>query len=183
MSPLRRFAPALPEGEPRAWWVSVDGRRGKDAVGVDGRRESDWLLQLRISLHEDRKLSLRQSLTAFGGAPFAQGSLSRYHAFGLIDNPKFFPPSIDTHRTLASSSIYRHPPSPWLSLRESWREAPERAHCTDSTHKLPTDTPHRSPIRNCIPARTVCTSLSPSLREVPLRSGEARAGWKLQAAA
>ena len=24
VSPLRRFAPALPEGEPRAWWASVD---------------------------------------------------------------------------------------------------------------------------------------------------------------
>ena len=37
VSPLRRFAPALPEGEPRAWWVSTDGGRGKGAVGVDGR--------------------------------------------------------------------------------------------------------------------------------------------------
>ena len=36
MSPLRRFAPALPEGEPRAWWVSVDGGRAKGAVGIDG---------------------------------------------------------------------------------------------------------------------------------------------------
>jgi hypothetical protein len=31
---------------------------------------------------------LQQSLTAFGGAPFAQGSLSRYHAFGLLNKPK-----------------------------------------------------------------------------------------------
>ena len=36
-------------------------------------------------------------------------------------------------------------------------------------------------IRNCIPARTVCTSLSPSLREVPLPEGEARAVSKLKA--
>ena len=36
VSPLRRFAPALPEGEPRAWWVSMDGGRAKGAVGVDG---------------------------------------------------------------------------------------------------------------------------------------------------
>ncbi|MBQ2445095.1 MAG: hypothetical protein II272_01510, partial [Oscillospiraceae bacterium] len=70
-------------------------------------------------------------------------------------------------------SVYRYPPSPWLSLRESWREAPERDHCTDSTDKLPSDPLHRFLIRNCIPARTVCTSLSPSLREVPLPEGEA----------
>ena len=37
VSPLRRFAPALPEGEPRAWWVSIDGGRAKDAVGIDRR--------------------------------------------------------------------------------------------------------------------------------------------------
>ncbi|MBQ2445671.1 MAG: hypothetical protein II272_04440, partial [Oscillospiraceae bacterium] len=62
----------------------------------------------------------------------------------------------------------------WLSLRESWREAPERAHCTDSTDKLPSDPLHRFLIRNCIPARTVCTSLSPSLREVPLPKGRGK---------
>ena len=33
---------------------------------------------------------------------------------------------------------------------------------------------------NCIPARTVYTSLSPSLREVPLPEGEARATCKLK---
>ena len=98
-------------------------------------------------------------------------------------NLKFSTLSIDTHQALGSPSIHRCSPCPWLSLRESWREAPERAHCTNSTKKLPTDPPHRFFIRNCIPPRTVCTSLSPSLREVPLRSGEARAGWKLQAAA
>ena len=31
--------------------------------------------------------------------------------------------------------VHRHPPHPWLSLRESWRGAPERDRCTDSTHK------------------------------------------------
>ena len=49
------------------------------------------------------------------------------------DKPKFILPSTDAHRTLVSPTIHRHPPHPWLSLRESWREAPERAHCTDST--------------------------------------------------
>ena len=53
------------------------------------------------------------------------------------------PPSIDAHRTLGAPSVHRCPPSPWLSLRESWREAPERAHCTDSTHKLPKESLHR----------------------------------------
>ena len=60
-------------------------------------------------------------------------------------------------QALASPSIYRHPPSSWLSLRESWREAPERAHRTDSTDKLPSDPPHRFLIRNCILPPTVCT--------------------------
>ena len=51
VSPLRRFAPALPEGEPRVRWVSVDGEgreeghrqnrgKGEDApvtkVGIEG---------------------------------------------------------------------------------------------------------------------------------------------------
>ena len=40
VSPLRRFAPALPEGEPRAWWASMDGGRAKGAVGIDEWRES-----------------------------------------------------------------------------------------------------------------------------------------------
>ena len=84
-------------------------------------------------------------------------------------------PSIDARHALGSPSGHRCSPCPWLSLRESWREAPERAHCTNSTHKLPTDPPYRSLIQNCIPPRTVCTSLSPSLREVPLPEGEARA--------
>ena len=34
VSPLRRFAPALPEGEPRAWWALMVGWRDKGAVGV-----------------------------------------------------------------------------------------------------------------------------------------------------
>ncbi len=37
VSPLSRFAPALPEGEPRAWWVSMDSGKAKAAVGVDRR--------------------------------------------------------------------------------------------------------------------------------------------------
>ena len=36
VSPLRRFAPARPSGEPRAWWMSIDGGRVKGSVGVDG---------------------------------------------------------------------------------------------------------------------------------------------------
>ena len=95
--------------------------------------------------------------------------------------PSALPPTTDTHQALGSPSDHRCPPSPWLSLRESWREAPERAHRTNSTHKLPTDPLHRSLIRNCIPPRTVCTSLSPSLREVPLPEGEARAVCELKA--
>ena len=75
--------------------------------------------------------------------------LSRRERQGLCanlkqnDKPKFTAPSIDAHRTLGSPSIHRHPPGSWLSLRESWREAPERAHCTDSTYNLPTEPPHR----------------------------------------
>ncbi len=138
-----------------------------------GRAEGLKIVRIRICSYINLYFILQQSLTAFGGAPPAQGSLSRYHAFGLLNKPEFNAPSIDAHRTLGSPSVHRCPPSSWLSLRESWREAPERAHRTDSTHKLPTEPPHRSLMRSCIPPRTVCTSLSPSLREVPLPKGEA----------
>ena len=87
----------------------------------------------------------------------------------------FSPHNCQNHRTLGFPTVHRPPPHPWLSLRESWREAPERAHRTDSTNKPPTDPPHRSPIRNRIPPRTACTSLSPSLREVPLPMGRGKA--------
>ena len=147
---------------------------------VVGGAERSKKVRIRIRSHINLNFILQQSLTAFGGAPFTQGSLNHYHAFGLLDKPGLIAPSTDPHRTLGSPSTHRHPPSPWLSLRESWREAPERAHRTDFTHKLSIEPLHRFLIRNCIPPRTVCTSLSPSLREAPLPEGEARAGWKLQ---
>ena len=147
---------------------------------MTGGAEGLKIVRIRIRSHINLNFILQQSLTAFGGAPFTQGSLSRYHAFGLPHKPKSNAPTTDTHRTLVSPTVHRHPPSSWLSRPESWREAPERAHCTDSTDKLPSDPLHRFLIRNYIPARTVCTSLSPSLREVPLPEGEARAGWKLK---
>ena len=40
-------------------------------------------------------------------------------------------------------------------------------------HQAPKHPHYLFLIRNCIPVRTVCTSLSPSLREVPLPEGEA----------
>ena len=43
VSPLRRFAPALRSGEPRAWWVSMGGGRAKGAVGIDG-----WSVKFRF---------------------------------------------------------------------------------------------------------------------------------------
>ena len=112
-------------------------------TGDSGGAEGVKIVRIRIRSHINLNFILQQSLTAFGGAPFAQGSLSRYHAFGLLDKSKFTTPSIDTHRTLGSHSGHRCSPCPWLSLRESWREAPERAHCTDSTDKLPTEPLHR----------------------------------------
>ena len=39
VSPLRRFAPALRSGEPRAWGVPMDGGSAKGAVGIDGRSD------------------------------------------------------------------------------------------------------------------------------------------------
>ena len=48
-------------------------------------------------------------------------------------------------------------------------------YCTDSIHRLSPSSPQRFLIRSCTGSRTVCTSLSPSLREVPLPEGEARA--------
>ena len=47
------------------------------------------MLRIPISSHENHNFSLEQSLTAFGGAPFAQGSLGPYHAFDLLDKSEF----------------------------------------------------------------------------------------------
>ena len=47
------------------------------------------IVRIRIRSHMNLNFILQQSLTAFGGAPFTQGSLSRYHAFGLLDKPEF----------------------------------------------------------------------------------------------
>ena len=42
-----------------------------------------------------------------------------------------------------SPSVYRCPPSPWLSRRSSWRKAPERDNCTDSIYRLPIEPPYQ----------------------------------------
>ena len=55
------------------------------AGGAEGLK----IERIRIRSHINLNFILQQSLTAFGGAPFTQGSLSRYHAFGLIDKPRF----------------------------------------------------------------------------------------------
>ena len=55
------------------------------AGGAEGLK----IVRIRIRSHINLNFILQQSLTAFGGAPFTQGSLSRYHAFGLIDKPRF----------------------------------------------------------------------------------------------
>ncbi len=67
-------------------------------------------------------------------------------------------PSIDTHQALGSPD----------------RRAGAKRLRGLTAPISPTNPPHRSPIRNRIPPRTACTSLSPSLREVPRPSGEAR---------
>ena len=54
VSPLRRFAPALPEGEPRAWWVSIDGGSAKGMASIDGRRESQGLGGCRWTVGKPR---------------------------------------------------------------------------------------------------------------------------------
>ena len=88
---------------------------------------------------------------------------ARVQTSSIPHKPECIAPSTDAHQALGSPSgragakrlrgltapipptapqqIHRTPP--WLSLRESWREAPERDHRTDSTHKLPTESPHR----------------------------------------
>ena len=71
---------------------------------VVGGAEGQQIVRIRIRSHINLNFILQQSLTAFGGAPFAQGSLSRYHAFGLLNKPEFIPPSIDAHQTLGSPS-------------------------------------------------------------------------------
>ena len=68
---------------------------------VVGGTEELEIVRIRIRSHINLNFILQQSLTAFGGAPFAQGSLYHYHAFGLFDKPKFILPSTDAHRTLA----------------------------------------------------------------------------------
>ena len=94
--------------------------------------------------------------------------------------PLALPPTLDAHQALGSPSgragakRLRGLTAPILPTGYP------QNHRTDSTQKLPTEPPHRFLIRNCIPAQTVCTSLSPSLREVPLPEGEARAVCKLQ---
>ena len=56
---------------------------------MTGGAEGLKIVRIRIRSHINLDFILQQSLTAFGGAPFTQGSLSRYHAFGLIDKPRF----------------------------------------------------------------------------------------------
>ena len=68
---------------------------------IAGGTEGVKIVRIRICSHINLNFILQQSLTAFGGAPFAQGSLNHYHAFGLFDKPKFILPSTDAHRTLA----------------------------------------------------------------------------------
>ena len=104
-------------------------------------------------------------ITPFGKYTPTPSQQSPHKCPKQLDKPQFIAPSIDAHQALGSPSIPRCPPSPWLSLRESWREAPERAHCTDSSHRPPTAPPHRFLIRNCIPPPTVCTT------PLPLPSG------------
>ncbi len=81
---------------------------------MTGGAEGLKIGRIRIRSHINLNFILQQSPTAFGGAPFTQGSLSRYHAFGLLDKPNFslrpstptkplaLPPSIDTHQALGS---------------------------------------------------------------------------------
>ena len=63
---------------------------------MTGGAEGLKIGRIRIRSHINLNFILQQSLTAFGGAPFTQGSLSRYHAFGLLDKPKFHAPSMDS---------------------------------------------------------------------------------------
>ena len=66
MSPLRRVAPALPEGEPRAWWVSMDGGRAKGAVGIDGGAKN-FGLSVCVKFAHSPCLSLRERYLPTGG--------------------------------------------------------------------------------------------------------------------
>ena len=54
---------------------------------MTGGAEGLKIVRIRIRSHINLNFILQQSLTAFGGAPFTQGSLSRYHVFGLLDKP------------------------------------------------------------------------------------------------
>ena len=142
------------------------------------------MLRSRISSHENCNFSLQQSLTAFGGAPFTQGSLSHYHAFGLLDKPKFFPcPSIPT----APLAL-----PPVIDARQALGSPDRRAgakrlrgltalipstdfpqnHRTDATYNLFIELLHRFLIRYCSSVRTVCTI------PLPLPSGGTSPGGR-----
>ena len=47
------------------------------------------MFRTRTNSHNNCNFSPQQSLTAYGGAPFAQGSLGSYHAFGLFEKSEF----------------------------------------------------------------------------------------------
>ena len=132
------------------------------------------IVRIRIRSHINLNFILQQSLTAFGGAPFTQGSLSRYHAFGLLDKPKFFAPSTDAHRALGSPSGragakrlrgITAPISPTNYLQN---------HRTDFIYGLTIELLHQYISRTAFLHELSAQSLSPSLREVPLPEGEAR---------
>ncbi len=85
--------------------------------------------------------------------------------YAKLQQPIPLPPSIDALRALGSPSGRAGA----KRLRGLTAPIPPtnypQNHCTDSTHTLPTEPPHRSPIRNCIPLPTVCTT------PLPLPSG------------
>ena len=105
-------------------------------------------------------------------APKLRSNWSLMLRLPMPTKPLALPPSTDAHRTLDSPSVHRCSPCPWLSRRSSWREAPERAHCTDSTYNLFIEPLHRFFIRNCIPPPTVCTI------PLPLPSGGTSPGGR-----
>ena len=77
MSPLRRFAPALPEGEPRAWLVSVGGGRAKGSAGIDGRRDKSRFVEQTEGMVA-AKAPLCKGSSAEGGEGLLQDKVEIY---------------------------------------------------------------------------------------------------------
>ena len=65
------------EGEPRAWWVSVDGGRAKGAVGIDGQSDKFRFIEQTEGMVA-AKAPLCKGSSAEGGEGLLQDKVEIY---------------------------------------------------------------------------------------------------------